>query len=878
MAKDSLVTPMMEQYLRIKKRHPDALLFFRLGDFYEMFYEDAQTASPILEIALTSRQKVPMCGVPYHAVDSYLAKLLKQGFKVAICEQVEDPKTAKGVVKRDVVKVLTPGTAVEVELDNAKESVLIAGLRLDKEGWGLALVDLASGEMKATEGKAGDIRILADEFFRAAPKEVVLAEGQQEEVDSLAAGNNMPVFLKSPVEAWTFDLAHAENELKNHFQVPSLAGFGLEDKNRAASAAGALLHYLKKIRKDSLVLVGRLSYFHSSQGMMLDATTIKNLELVRNLRDGRVRDSLLDTIDFTVTSMGGRLLKAWLLQPLLDSAAIRARLEAVEEWLQKTIERQELRESLKGILDLERLTGKISLAAAHPRDFIALKRSLLPLPKIKELLASLVSGLNADILGQWDNGQDIVELIDRAIMDEPAFLLTEGGIIKDGYHRELDELRAISRSGKTYISLIEKKERQRTGISSLKVRYNKVFGYYIEVTKSNLALVPPDYLRKQTLLSSERFLTPELKDYEEKVLTAEEKISALEHQLFVEVRETIARETHRLQRIAAAVSRLDVLSSLAELAAQRNYRRPLIGDEDRISIREGRHPVIEKSSGEPFIPNDTLLDCGENQILIVTGPNMGGKSTYLRQVALICILAQTGSFVPAAEARVGLVDRIFTRIGAMDFLNVGQSTFMVEMLETANILNNASPRSLILLDEIGRGTSTFDGLSIAWAVAEYLHEKEDVRPKTLFATHYHELTELALTMKRIKNYHVSVKEWKDDIVFLRKIIPGPSDQSYGIHVAKLAGIPRSVIDRAREVLFNLEKLELDESGLPRLAYRSRLKRDKAQLLLFKEEREQEKLREIQQELDSCDLSRLTPLEALNFLNELKEKLKEFGRE
>jgi DNA mismatch repair protein MutS len=576
--------------------------------------------------------------------------------------------------------------------------------------------------------------------------------------------------------------------------------------------------------------------------------------------------------------MGGRLLKAWLLQPLLDSAAIRARLEAVEEWLQKTIERQELRESLKGILDLERLTGKISLAAAHPRDFIALKRSLLPLPKIKELLASLVSGLNADILGQWDNGQDIVELIDRAIMDEPAFLLTEGGIIKDGYHRELDELRAISRSGKTYISLIEKKERQRTGISSLKVRYNKVFGYYIEVTKSNLALVPPDYLRKQTLLSSERFLTPELKDYEEKVLTAEEKISALEHQLFVEVRETITRETQRLQRIAAAVSRLDVLSSLAELAAQRNYRRPLIGDEDRISIREGRHPVIEKSSGEPFIPNDTLLDCGENQILIVTGPNMGGKSTYLRQVALICILAQTGSFVPAAEARVGLVDRIFTRIGAMDFLNVGQSTFMVEMLETANILNNASPRSLILLDEIGRGTSTFDGLSIAWAVAEYLHEKEDVRPKTLFATHYHELTELALTMKRIKNYHVSVKEWKDDIVFLRKIIPGPSDQSYGIHVAKLAGIPRSVIDRAREVLFNLEKLELDESGLPRLAYRSRLKRDKAQLLLFKEEREQEKLREIQQELDSCDLSRLTPLEALNFLNELKEKLKEFGRE
>ncbi|MDH7511982.1 MAG: DNA mismatch repair protein MutS [Clostridiales bacterium] len=877
MAKNNLTTPMMEQYLRIKERYADAILFFRLGDFYEMFYEDAQIVSPILEIALTSRQKVPMCGVPYHAVNSYLAKLLKHGFKVAICEQVEDPKAAKGVVRREVVKVLTPGTAVEVELESAKENIFIAGLHLDEEGWGLALIDLASGEIKATEGRVDEMKILADEFFRAAPKEVVFAEGQEERIDSLAAGSTAPVFLKSPVESWTFDLAHAENELKNHFKVSSLAGFGLEDRHRAASAAGALLHYLKKIRKDSLFLVGRLSYFHTSQAMMLDATTIKNLELVRNLRDGRVKDSLLDTIDYTVTPMGGRLLKAWLLQPLLASAAIQERLDAVEEWLKRPVERQELRENLKDILDLERLTGKISLAAAHPRDFIALKRSLLPLPKIKKLLAPLVSVLNADIFCQWDNGQDIVELIDRAIMDEPAFLLTEGGIIKDGYDQELDGLREISRSGKTVISLLEKKERERTGISSLKVRYNKVFGYYIEVTKPNLSLVPPDYMRKQTLVSSERFLTPELKDYEEKVLTADEKISALEHQLFIEVREKIAGVTERLQRIAAAVSRLDVLSSLGELAAQRNYRRPLVDDEDRILIREGRHPVIEKTPGEPFIPNDTLLDRGENQILIVTGPNMGGKSTYLRQVALICILAQTGSFVPAAEAKIGGVDRIFTRIGAMDFLNVGQSTFMVEMLETANILNNATSRSLILLDEIGRGTSTFDGLSIAWAVAEYLHEREDILPKTLFATHYHELTDLALTMKRIKNCHVSVKEWKDDIVFLRKIIPGPSDKSYGIHVAKLAGIPRSVVERAKEVLFNLEKLELDESGLPRLAYRSKRKRDKAQLLLFKEEREQEKLREIKEELDSCDLSQLTPLEALNFLNELKERLKEFNR-
>jgi DNA mismatch repair protein MutS len=865
---------MMNQYLRLKKAHPDAILLFRLGDFYEMFYEDAKTAAPILEIALTSRQKAPMCGVPFHAVNSYIARLLKRGFKVAISEQLEDPKKARGVVKRDVVKVLTPGTAVEVDLEGAKENVFIAGVSRSAGGWGLALIDLASGRMRTTQGTWAEARNLADELFRASPKEIVFPEDDEPEIESLTAPLASDPPVKSPLETWAFDFPQARSLLLEHLGVTTLAGFGLEDKELAVSAAGALLHYLKKIRKDSLSLVQQISYFHVSQHLILDATTIKNLELVRNLRDGRVKDSLLDVIDATVSPLGGRLLKSWLLEPLVDPAAINARLEAVDEWLRKTVERRELRDQLRGVLDLERLTGKISLAAAHPRDLIALERSLEPLPAVEAALASFAAPLVAEIRAGWDNGRDIRELVGAAILDEPAFLLTEGGIIRDGFDVELDELRAVSRSGKSFIAQLEIRERQRTGISSLKVRYNKVFGYYIEVTKPNLHLVPADYSRKQTLVGSERFLTPELRDHETKVLAAEERCAEIENRLFVEVRSRVAAETPRLQRIAAAVAQLDALAALAELASLRNYSRPAVNSGDRIVIREGRHPVIEKTTAEPFIPNDTRLDPDDDQILIVTGPNMGGKSTYLRQVALIVILAQMGSFVPAGAAELGVVDRVFTRIGAMDFLNVGQSTFMVEMLETANLLNNATPRSLILLDEIGRGTSTFDGLSIAWAVAEHLHDQEDVRAKTLFATHYHELTELALTMKRIKNYHVAVKEWKDEVIFLRKILPGPSDRSYGIHVAKLAGLPRAVVDRAREVLFNLEKLELDEAGAPRLAYRTRARRDKSQLLLFREEREQERLREIRDELADCDISALTPLEALNFLNGLKDRLRE----
>jgi len=867
------LTPMMEQYFRLKQSHPDALLFFRLGDFYEMFYEDAQTASPILEITLTSRHKVPMCGVPYHSVNAYLAKLLRQGFKVAVCEQVEDPRTAKGVVKRDVVRVLTPGTAVEVDLEEAKESVLICSLAFGSGGWGLALMDISSGELKTSEVRPEERKDLKDELFRSAPREVVYPAGEEQGLEEALAGSGLDGVLRSPVEPWAFDPPQARHLLLAELQAVSLAGFGLEDKPLAVMAAGGLLHYLKKVRKDSRQLVHRLTYLQSRRHLLLDAATVRNLELVRNLRDGKVKDSLLGVVDQTVTSMGGRLLRDWLLRPLLDLERIKDRLAAVEELAKAMIERQELRQTMKGVLDLERLTGKVSLGAAHPRDLVALKKALRPLPKLRVFLEPFRSPIPSGLKEKWDDAADVADFIDKALLDEPAFLLNEGGIIRDGYNGELDELRQVSRSGKSFLADLERKERERTGIASLKVRYNRVFGYFIEVTKANLALVPPDYVRKQTLVGSERFITPALKEYEEKILHAEEKIAELEHRLFLEAREQVGQEAARLQDIAGRVAGLDVLAGLAEVACLRQYVRPAVHDGQGILIREGRHPVVEASAGEPFIPNDTTLDREDQQILIITGPNMGGKSTYLRQTALIVILAHLGSFVPAREASIGLVDRIFTRIGAMDFLSLGQSTFMVEMLETANILNNATARSLVLLDEIGRGTSTFDGLSLAWAVAEFLHEREEVRPLTLFATHYHELTELALTLGRIQNYHLAVKEWRGEVVFLRKILPGPSDQSYGLHVAKLAGLPREVIDRAKEILFNLEKQELDEAGRPVLAKRPMRGRDKDQQLLFQEDRDRETLEEIREQILGRDLTTLAPVEALNLLHRLQEKIK-----
>ncbi len=870
--KKNSVTPMMEQYLRIKKQHLDSLLFFRMGDFYEMFLEDAKLAAPVLDIALTSRQKIPMCGVPYHAAEVYLTRLLKAGFRVAICEQVEDPAKAKGVVKREVVKVLTPGTAVELDLAEERDSTYLISLCLEEEGWGMAVVDVSAGRILTAQREKGGTRSLADELYKYAPREIAFPESQEKAVEALLSLNGMSSVLKSPQEDWIFDLTQAKSLLREHFQVRSLAGFDLEDKPLAAAAAGALLYYLKGLRKDSLSVIQSIAFVQSSRHLILDSTSIKNLELIRNLRDNRREGSLLDIMDLTVNAMGGRLLQSWLLQPLMDVSEIEARQDAVAELLEATIERHEIRAALKEISDLERLTGKISLAVALPRDLVALKRSLLSLPWLHSLLQEFDSSKLEAVRSDWDSAADIAALVETSLRDEPSHHLTDGGIIREGYHQELDELRRISRSGKEFVAGLEKEEREKTGIGSLKIRYNKVFGYFIDVTKPNLHLVPEEYIRKQTLLNSERFITGELKEYEEKILHAEERSNELEHQLFLEVRERIAADIARLQKIAGFIALLDVLTALAELASLNNYVRPRVFDGEIIRIVGGRHPVIERTHDEPFIPNDTYLDREGDQILIITGPNMGGKSTFLRQVALICILAQIGSLVPAEEAEIGVVDRIFTRIGAMDFLSVGQSTFMVEMLETASILNNATARSLILLDEVGRGTSTFDGLSLAWAIAEFLHEREEVRAKTLFATHYHELTELALTMGRIKNYHVTVKEHRDDIIFLRKIVPGPSDQSYGIHVAKLAGIPRAVVDRAREILFNLEKKELDAAGLPRISYHSGAPRDESQFLLFQEDQELERFSRLKQEMRKLSLEGMTPLEAMNYLQELKEKL------
>ncbi len=872
MGRKKAVTPMMEQYFRIKKEHQDSLLFFRLGDFYEMFYQDAKVASGVLEIALTSRQKVPMCGVPYHSAESYISKLLRRGYKVSICEQVEDPKQSRGVVKREVVKTLTPGTAVELEAEGMKENTFILSVMMEGNGWGMALVDLAEGNIKTAQSDSASRRSLADELFKFSPRELIFPQDEEDRINNLLAENGLSGILSSPQEDWIYDYTQARNYLKDHFQVESLEGFDLADKPLAVSAAGGLIYYLKTLRRDALNLIQSVSFMHSEEYMIMDASTVKNLELVKNLRDVRRSGTLLEAVDFTVSSMGSRLLRSWLLHPLLDLDEIISRQDAVEECLAQTISRQEIREFLTGVFDLERLTGKISLGAASPKDIVSLKKTLIPLPQIQSLLDSFSSPRMSSLRDNWDNGEDLVEWIDKAVLEEPSFHITEGGIIKSGFNQELDELREISRSGKSFITGMEKKEKQRTGISSLKIRYNKVFGYYIEVTKPNLPQVPDDYMRKQTLVNSERFITPELKEYEEKVLHAEERINHLEHTLFLEIREELGRQAARLHKIASALAHLDGFTSLGELASQRRYNRPRMTEADALSIKGCRHPVIEITQDDPFIPNDVYLDRAEYQILIITGPNMGGKSTYLRQVALSCILAQMGSFIPADDAEIGIIDRIFTRIGAMDFLSVGQSTFMVEMLETATILNNATSGSLILLDEVGRGTSTFDGLSLAWAIAEYLHNHGRIHPKTLFATHYHELTELDMTMERIKNFHVSVKEDKDTIVFLRKIISGPSDQSYGIHVAKLAGIPKTVIERAKEILFNLEKKELDATGIPRISYRSSQQPDPGQMLLFEEDREGKKLKELRDQLAECDIDDMTPMQALNLLQSLQQKI------
>jgi DNA mismatch repair protein MutS len=858
---------MIKQYLEVKDKYPDAILFYRMGDFYEMFFEDAKIASEILDIALTSRDKskedsVPLCGVPYHAASGYIQKLVDRGFKVAICEQMEDASQAKGLVRREVIRIVTPGMVLEDDFLKPKANNFLMAISLGEERFGLATLDASTGDFLAAE--VNTVQSLLDEVMRIEPKEIILPEPAKGQAPFRHLMKTFPGALYSPLPPDVFDGDRSRERLKT---------FGLslpEGKLQAEKAVGAILFYVQETQKAQPGHLSRLQFYQIHDYLVLDETTRRNLELFENLQTRSRRGSLLDILDETVTSMGGRMLKRWLSSPLMDLAKIQDRLDKVGELKERDLQRKRLREPLRQVKDLERLSARISLGIANARDLVALRASLELLPEIKSLLCPLEYPGFKRYLEELDELPEIKDLLERAIEDNPPASLKEGGLIKKGFDAALDRFRGVSKEGKTWIADLETKERMRTGISSLKVRYNRVFGYYIEVTKTNLSAVPSHYMRKQTLSNAERFITQELQEYETQVLQAEEQTEALEYQLFLQVLKEVAAQVPRIQGIAQALAEIDVLSSLAEVAERYGYFRPQLDEGDTLLISEGRHPVLERIAlEERFVPNDILLNGEDRQILIITGPNMAGKSTIMRQVALIVILAQIGSFVPAKEANLSLVDRIFTRVGATDDLSRGRSTFMVEMEEVAHILRNITPRSLILLDEIGRGTSTFDGLSIAWAVTEYLHDGCPFRPKTLFATHYHELTELALTKPRAKNFHVAVKEWNDRVIFLRKLVEGGTSRSYGIQVARLAGLPEGVIDRAKEVLNNLEQGEFTEGGVPKLAI-SRKKRatwDSHQRTLF--QAPPDPLREA---LRKVDPNRLTPLDALNILSEMKTRL------
>jgi DNA mismatch repair protein MutS len=866
------LTPAMRQYLEIKKEHEDCILFFRMGDFYEMFFEDAITASKALEITLTSRNKgkedsIPLCGIPYHAASSYIAKLIEQGFKVAVCEQMEDPKLAKGVVKRDVVRIITPGLYVDADKLNAKENNFLASLTCVDQTMGLAFLDISTGEFRVTESADRD-------FFMAEVggldfREAILEEGK---------GKNV---FKSLLQTMTdcrinyfpadyFDHDTAIGCLKSYFPEGQLGRIDMANHPAATAAAGAVLRYVTETQKDHLNHINAIEWYEMANCLILDDIARRNLELFATIADNKKEGSLFHMIDKTVTPMGGRRLRWWLSYPLVDPERIRERLAAVYEIKNQHLLRGNLAKALAGIYDLERLASRVSMGVANGRDLIALKNSLHVLPDIRSLLEATESQLLSHIFLGVDAMPDILSLIEKSIAEDAPLTVREGGIIKEGYDAKLDELLDISRNGKQWIAALEQKERKRTGINSLKVGFNSVFGYYIEITKSHTAPVPDDYVRKQTLVNAERYINQELKEYEYTVLNAEDRRKEREYDLFVEIRESIAGDIKRIQSTASLIADLDAIVSLAEVAERYNYCCPMIDAEDRIDIKDGRHPVVERMPlADGFVPNDVELDLDKNRFLVITGPNMAGKSTYIRQIALIVILAQMGSFVPAAEARIGVVDRLFTRIGASDSLTRGQSTFMVEMSEVANILQNATPRSLIILDEVGRGTSTFDGLSIAWAVAEYIHDAKHIGARTLFATHYHELTDLAVTKKGVKNYNIAVKEWGDRIIFLRKIMEGGTNRSYGIQVARIAGVPEEVITRSREILNNLEKGELDEIGMPKIARgRKTASKDRAQLNLFAEEEDM-----IVRELKELDVLNMTPLEALQKLTDLKDKLR-----
>ncbi len=877
-------TPLMRQYAAIKQEHPNALLFFRLGDFYELFFEDAVVAARELQITLTSRNKekdiaIPMCGVPYHSADNYIAKLIRKGFKVAICEQMEDPRIAKKLVKREVTRVLTPGTAVDAHLGSEENNFLACVARSGNSA-GFAALDLSTGEFRATEFVGDDAeRRVRDELVVLRPREVLFASSlplfdHPRATAPLASAAPRMASLENaswaetPLEDWIFSPDYAIPQVENHFGVLSLEGFGLAHRTAAATAAGAILHYIRTTQRGSLDHVDRIGFYERQNCLVLDAVTVRNLELIEPLFTGSGDNAtLFRCLDCTVTPMGKRLLRAWMLRPSIDADEINQRLDAVASMVKELVAREELRRSMEGILDLERLLSRVTLETANPRDLLALSTSLAKLPAVRAALSHFPAARLQTLHAQCDELADLRQRIQSSLEDEPPLTLSDGGVIRGGVDPTLDELRDLSRNSKQYIAQIEQRERQRTGINSLKVKFNNVFGYYLEISKANLQHAPADYERKQTLVNAERFTTPELKEYEGKVLDAQEKMVEIERRLFAELRAAIAAEARRIRQTALAIAEIDVLAAFASLAATRNYCRPTFDQGADIEIVEGRHPVIEQLEisgvADRFVSNDLYLNATTHSILLITGPNMGGKSTYLRQAALIVLMAQMGSYVPARSARLGLVDRIFTRIGAADNLARGRSTFMVEMTETAAILNTATPRSLILLDEVGRGTATYDGLAIAWAAVEYIHA--NTRGKTLFATHYHELTELADRLSGVKNFHVTVKESGGGIVFLRKVVEGAADKSYGIEVGKLAGLPAELVNRAREVLAEHENAE--RSAVKHLARDEARESGPMQLTIFTPLSQK-----IVDRLKETDLDRLSPLEALNLLHELKKQL------
>lgn len=872
-------SPMMEKYLETKEEYKDCILFYRLGDFYEMFFEDALTVSRELELTLTGKdcgqeERAPMCGVPFHAAENYLNKLVSKGYKVAICEQVEDPKEAKGLVKREVIRVVTPGTNLNVqELDAGKNNYLMC-LYGSGEYFGITYADVTTGEFYGTE--VDSLRKLSDELNKVMPSELICNESfciSGIDLEDLRHRLGICIYT---LEDWYFDQALCERAIKEKFQTERLEGVGLSDHPYCMISAGALLQYLNETQKITLGHINTLHYYLAEEYMLIDSSSRRNLELTETLREKQKRGSLLWVLDKTKTAMGARYLRSCLEQPLVSRSEITKRLDGISELNKNALNREEIREYLNPVYDLERLIGRVSYKSASPRDLRAFAQSLSMLPHIKFALKDYQKELLTEIYEEMDDLQDVYQWIEEAIVEEPPLAMKEGNIIKEGYHDEIDRLRRAKTDGKTWLAQLEEKERQATGIKNLKIKFNKVFGYYLEVTNSFKDMVPERYTRKQTLTNAERYITPELKELEDMILGAEDKLFSLEYNLFTELRDRIAGEVLRIQKTARAVAKLDMFTSLALVAERNHYVRPSINEQGIIEIKNGRHPVVEKMvQGDMFIPNDTLLDNGKNRISIITGPNMAGKSTYMRQVALIVLMAQIGSFVPADSARIGIVDRIFTRVGASDDLASGQSTFMVEMTEVANILRNATPDSLLILDEIGRGTATFDGLSIAWAVVEHISDKTLLGAKTLFATHYHELTELEGVLPGVHNYCIAVKEQGDNIVFLRKIVKGGADKSYGIQVAKLAGVPERVTARAQELVEELAHADITERAREIAAGNkhaaSRPKPDELelhQMSLFDTVQDDSIIEEIRE----LDVANLTPIDALNTLYRLQSKI------